>query len=390
MRKFFGSEKIYPTIALFDIGSGSVGGAIARFSGDDRPTITYSTRKSLPLHKELNPDKLSYHTISALNEVGNELIRKGLEGGEVFGVLCTVSSPWSTVEPATVSAEGVERNITEDYLERILEQGREDIRRNASDDRSGMNLVEETVVRTLADGRELWDLESQRANRVDISMLQGFVSDRFHKQAEDTLERIFGATPIVVQTSILPLFLATRDVYDGLLDFILVDISGEVTDLALVKDGMIAGVASFPIGKHSTARNAAMKSGVHPVDSISNIRLRVNGSDNRLSSMDAVYLLQSAREWGRAFNEACANLAALEPLPNTVLVHADSDTADWFVSQISGSRLAPITKGKSDLVSQYISEDIPGRLCNFEGPNIGYDTGLGVAALYYNRRLLSS
>ncbi|MBL7045549.1 MAG: hypothetical protein ISR99_00755 [Parcubacteria group bacterium] len=394
MRKFFGNTTKPPSIALFDIGSGSVGAAVAKFDHSGRPTIVYSTRRALPVLEELSVDRLLSHTLNAIRSVGHDVVMSGYYADgttEPLGVLCTASSPWSAIEPITVASEGVEKEITDDLLEDLTERGRQSIIEalQGRDDGAGMNLVEEVTVRTRFDGVEPVGVQPKRAQKVDVSLLQGFISKRFHEKAEAALEEVFGATPVVIQTSMLPLFLVARDVYHGAEDFLLVDISGEVTDVVLVNGGMVSGSASFPIGKNSVVRSAASVGGVVTTDSLSNLRLRVKGRDSRVPSMQRIQQLQSAREWGTAFNEVCSNLGIIDVLPNTVVIHADSDMVDWFASQISSSRFAPLTRSKADLVSRYIAEDVPGRLCDFEGGNMGRDPGLAIIALYYQRRLLA-
>ena len=61
----FKKDTRWPVI-IFDVGSGSVGAAVAVINGLKKPAVLYSTREILPVRTEISADKLLSSKRSAL------------------------------------------------------------------------------------------------------------------------------------------------------------------------------------------------------------------------------------------------------------------------------------------------------------------------------------
>src|SRR6185436_2890581 len=73
-----GDSKI---IAILDVGSGSIGGALARLNKDGKPSFLYTTREELPMR---------------MNRTGDQLMKDALEASDrIFTVIKKNAALWS-------------------------------------------------------------------------------------------------------------------------------------------------------------------------------------------------------------------------------------------------------------------------------------------------------
>lgn len=86
----FSSTKKEKIIAIFDIGSGSIGGAIARLSSDARtaPVILASTRIDIAHHEHGDFDNFLLKMTHALHDTAQKLHDKRV-GAPEKNILCT-------------------------------------------------------------------------------------------------------------------------------------------------------------------------------------------------------------------------------------------------------------------------------------------------------------
>src|ERR1035437_8456216 len=98
----FSSKKKDKIIALFDIGSGSVGGAIVRIPIDGKgvPTILKSVTNEIKFHKRLKAKNFMKDMISALDLTVNALYNKKV--GVPDQIVCVLASPWYLSETRVI------------------------------------------------------------------------------------------------------------------------------------------------------------------------------------------------------------------------------------------------------------------------------------------------
>ena len=100
----FSSQKKERTVAIFDIGSGSVGGAIVKIptSGKGSPLILKSVRTDIKSHKdkELNFNNFMNDMLFALSSSADSLYH--LKGGAPDEIFCFVASPWYLSETRVI------------------------------------------------------------------------------------------------------------------------------------------------------------------------------------------------------------------------------------------------------------------------------------------------
>ena len=105
---------------IFDIGSGSVGGALVTYATDSAPRVRYSRRLPIPFQQELDFERFVRAMLSTLLDVALKVQSEGIpamvsaEGKsiQIDEVLCIFSAPWtlSNADPLTEAQRTVCRH----------------------------------------------------------------------------------------------------------------------------------------------------------------------------------------------------------------------------------------------------------------------------------------
>jgi len=114
------------------------------------------------------------------------------------------------------------------------------------------------------------------------------------------------------------------------------DISGEVTDLSLSRDGVLLESISFPSGKHMLVRAVISGLKTTPAAALSEMDLFLEHKASREHEEQiAKVLAEATGEWLVFFRDALAQISEEFPLPKTIFYTADGDVAEWYARAIT-------------------------------------------------------
>ena len=127
-----------------------------------------------------------------------------------------------------------------------------------------------------------------------------YTSAHILDKIEDTVGRVFHLDKLHMHSFTLAGFLSLRDIFEFEEDFVFLDISGEVTDISFVKDGVLKEVQTFPLGRNSFIREVVKNFG--NTYELATSMLRSSGFNEldektELKLNDA--LSDVRKEWGR-------------------------------------------------------------------------------------------
>jgi hypothetical protein len=355
---FFG--KSARNVAVIDIRSSSVGAAYATVDAHNVPRIAHSVRVPLDPHateplSETLPRTLEA-ALTALVSEGAPRLRALSGRGSVDEVVATFSSPWQTSVVASRSvANDKEFVFTKQLLAKALAEGAADM--------EGKTRVSEMVIATLLNGYEVQNPFGKRVRRAELIILSSFVDTAVMELATKAIRKAFHRHHIRFNAYLPESFTALRDLYPHQRDFLVVDVSGEATDIMLVKHGLVVSMTSMPHGVNEIARAArsvGFSSPAVPTGETDGIIK----SDNNASFGSRVAEVEMA--WIGFMRECLSAIAKQEPLPRTVLLIAEENVREFLRRLID----AP------DLRSLWLTEEPLGILpvlpSQFSGP-LGID-----------------
>ncbi|PIP73272.1 MAG: hypothetical protein COW88_02685 [Candidatus Lloydbacteria bacterium CG22_combo_CG10-13_8_21_14_all_47_15] len=326
-------------IVLFDIGSLSVGGAIVQFerAGDGRflPTIVWSKRVFLPFQKELNIDRLVKEIYRALSQVCDAMIKNGVGRPDTAHVV--LASPWHMSQTRVASFSQKKPTIVSEWLvdtlvdrevRRFLESGSVSAGASSKD---AVVVIEEKGMKLLLNGFAVDKPFGKRAKEVDVALYVSMSPGAFLGEITKRVDRAFTSIEIEFHTFSFVAFDVVRDMFAEEKNFLVCDVSGEVTDVSVVRDDVLIETASFPHGKNSIMRAVMKASGASPEEALS--RIALSAFPGRSSSFKAPMkkALEKARhEWKEVLADALAKLSEGGLLPHAVFLTAGAEASSWF------------------------------------------------------------
>jgi hypothetical protein len=153
------------------------------------------------------------------------------------------------------------------------------------------------------------------------------MSKNVMEKVREVLEKVFHADTIAFHSFALASFLTIRDLFYNDDNFILVDISGEISDVSIVYNDILYETVSFPLGRNSVVRELQKEEKMLPEEAHSALRLSAEGA---LAPPAAGAVTRIEKKWLDALKEALRSLGGDLPLPQKMFVTADRDVSSWF------------------------------------------------------------
>jgi hypothetical protein len=378
--------------AIFDIGSGSVGGAIAKFVRDSgkKPSILTATRVPIAYQKHLRAERFEGEMLKSLREAAVYLEKNGWRPikknyrGEL-SILCVFSSPWYAAqtkllklrrkEPFVLNSKSV-GNIINKTVKRFKKSDKKN-------DESV--LIEKSAIAISLNGYFTEKPFGKSARTADIALYLSMISSEICGKAAEELNNIFGNADVRFHSFSLASFSAMRDVFSNEKTFLLMDVSGEVTDISLVRDGVLLESVSFPLGKNSLLREVTEALDTIPEEAHSLIRatLEKKGGGAKSGRFEKA-MKQAEDKWQAELRRALNELSEGLVLPGTIFLMADSDLGEWFANAIKKDTFSKYTMAESPFRVVLISVNQLKEHIN-TATNFPLDPFIALESIFFNK-----
>ena len=341
-------EKI---IALFDIGSASVGAGLAIVGRDAKPTIVYQTRTPIQFQENMEFERFVDITIAALSKATHTLITEGFRhltftkhGTRSIDSICvSFASPWYVSQVKVVEhTYDTPQEITRQHITDILQKEEaaflnSKLSQYAEQTEEKPEIIDRRVIGITLNGYSVDAPYGKKATTCTVTMLLSAISERVHTQVAHVLDSAFHNTPVVYDTFGLIAFSTLRDLLHQTDSFLFCDVTGEVTDVGLVREGDLLRLGSFPEGKRDLVRAVIKKFATKPREAESALAQYAReeaSSDETLKMEEVVYTHRNV--WQKAFQELLTTFNEGYAVPHTVALMADSAVIPIFEGYITG------------------------------------------------------
>ncbi|MFA6355246.1 MAG: hypothetical protein WCW65_02385 [Candidatus Paceibacterota bacterium] len=337
----FSSKKKERLVAIFDIGSGSVGGALVRMpsSNKDLPTIIKSTRTDIVTRKELDFNLFLKDMILALGFASRSLSQSKL--GAPDEIICVLASPWYISETRLIKMSKehsfvFSKKTIDELILKEMSSFNTLYKNKYGDIESKPEVIEHPIVGVALNGYHVDDPIGKKTRSLEIDMVISLSPKLCLDKIKETISNSFHSTPVSFSSFIVATYIAVKDKYMNHDSYLLLDIGGEVTDVGIVAKGILKDSLSFPYGKKTLFREICKKLKIELRDAyeIFSLYNKDTLSDKEKDKLEPI--LQSIEKlWGKSFKECINTLPRTLTLPNVMFLTIDSDVKDWFVKVIN-------------------------------------------------------
>lgn len=335
-------------LLVFDIGSGSVGGAIALVSSDGPPAILYSTRSEILFTREASSNRLLSLCLRALSEVMLALLHEGFPKSglsakhpRVKEALVSLSAPWTASRTSFLHLRNPKpMRITESVFQALLHEAEKS---RIEREPKGSVEIEKKLVRSVLNGYETASPYGKEATEAEFTLCSSFSLPKITEKITEMITHLVHPEHLSFHSFSLLSFATLRDIHPQSESFIFMDVSGEQTEVSIVKKSVPLETISFPFGKNHLVR-ALANAGLPPATAESFMKLHVeNKGDGRLYEKATGVFEAFGDEWLKHFLRAVATFSEEMFLPKTLYLTSDDTISPVIQAAIAKGDFSKFT-----------------------------------------------
>lgn len=385
---------------IFDIGSSSVGAALALLEKDAPTRVFYTVRETISLAETPEPERFFRDMLAALARVNAAVLKDGFRhihlpkkrgSHRIKHVAYVFSSPWCVTQTKII---GIDRKksfaFTKNFVARIVAEhekrfGLATINARSSDLADRLTVLERRIVHVSLDGYHVAQPYGKKARQAEISLFMSLAPKPVIDRISEVSLTTFHPRDTKMFSSPLVAFSMVRDSFHDIDDFTFLDLGGEISEVSVVKGGLILETVSFPSGFRSLVRTVAWSLKTSYGEAESLLRLHADGHADAVAKGRLSTALQAASdEWSSALRMALSRLAHKSSLPRELFINADSDLVHFFISSIKEQKADHFGDDGGPFCVNLLKPD------NFKGavtfaPHARKDVSLALAAAFLGR-----
>ncbi len=383
-----GKKKNEELCLIFDITSASVGGALFYTKNSIKSKMTrgelnrtiFSVREPITFSREIDYDKFLSLTLKSLEIVAGKICNARL--GAPDKIFCTLFSPWYASQTRTVNftlgkSFTFTAKLADSLIQKEIKLFEEEVMGYLSD-KNDIRLIELKNMQVSLDGKMNNNPLGKRAKELSMTIFISMSQEQVLNKIKETIGRHFHVQKMKFISFAMASFSVTRDIFTKQKDFLLVDVSGEVTDISLVNNDILVDSISFPLGQNYFIREIARVFNCTLDEA--KLYLSLYKDKHMLNAMGRKFepvIDKLKMNWQKSFKKSLENFSNNSIDTNTIFLTIDKNLADFF-SEImkNDSKFKVIILGTQTLHGNVSFEE-----------NIARDNFLTLESIYINKIL---
>ncbi|MCX6753340.1 MAG: hypothetical protein NTW62_03300 [Candidatus Nomurabacteria bacterium] len=386
----FSKKEKNELVAVFDIGSSSVGAALFYKNSSGSPEIIFSVREEIPITEKLEFNRFLDLGLKALEEVAKKISLSGL--GAPKKTYCTLSSPWYASQTRTIKLEKNTPFIfTAKMADGLIQKEialfeEEHINQYATTDKKA-RIIEFKNMKTTLNGYVTTAPIGEKASKVEMVLFMSMSPESVLQKFEESIGRHLHSKGIIFSSLAINCFTVARDMFIMRESFLLIDIGGEVTDISMVKKEILCESISFPMGKNFLYRSLAELLG-QTIDQAKSLfaLYREGHAEEVLKVRIDESLIKVKADWLKNFQNSLVNLSNDISIPSVIFTTADEDVSNWFVETIKNEQFNQYTLTESKFKLVVLDTQTLHGIASFKD-GISRDRFIILESIYINRFL---
>lgn len=375
-------------VLAFDIGSSSVGGVFFCTQKSGIPKIITTVREPITLEKDIDASQFLALTMKSLDIVAGKIYKAGL--GAPKSIFCVLSSPWHVSQTRVIKLEKntpfiFTAKLANELVKKEIALFEEEYLVKYPNTESKVRSIEFKNIKTMLNGYETPNPLNQKAKELEMTIFISISPEQVLKKVEETIRSHFNFEDIKFSSFILSSFSVVRDMYIHNEDFLLVEIGGEVTDIAMAKKNVLRESISFPFGRNFIIRKVAsiLHSSLDEAKSFISLLKDGHASVPVVKKVTPV-IDKLKMEWLGKFQESLVNLTNDISIPATIYIAVDKDFENFFCQIIETEQFNQYTLTESKFKIIFLSTELFHGMAEFQ-ENIVRDPFLIIDSIYINR-----
>ncbi len=380
---------------LVDIGNGSIAGAIAISSPFKKTKILYCSRKAFDIVDIQSNTKLANNMYGLLNDILSDISKdQAKKHTKISNVVVSFSSPWIVLNTKLIHiSEEKPFIVTEAFINDVINK-EEVVFKNELESETlkslhtnSIEVLDKTIVSSRLNDYSLKNIIGKKTNILDASVCLSAVSKAVAGKVRSIVSKHTGLSDedISLHSFSLVSFLVIRDFFVSDNDFIIMDVTGETTDISLVQSGVLIKNTSFLSGRNFIIRQISKKLNISHKLAQSMFRLyMLEKIDDK--SKDTVYevLTDVEKEWSIYLEDALLDLSSNMVLPSKIFLTADDDVASFYSDCIKLPKTGLTLNFRKNANVIHINNEILSQIYECD-PRVISDEFIGLLAVFLSK-----
>jgi hypothetical protein len=326
----FGAKKKRISIALIDIDSSSVGGGLAHVQSGEQPIMYFTARQDIEAREHEEVSEAMLRTLeevaSRLVTLGGPVLRQETGSGHIDRILVSVGAPW---QKTAIRIEAVSETKPFIFTQALLSE----ITKKGQKIPEGYVTSGESVIATLLNGYEIPKPFGKKVTRADMIILSSLLDEKVAKTIEKTLRKTYHTHALTLTALASVAYASFRDIYPHENDFLVLEVSGEATDIAFVKRGLLVDVASIAHGINDLIRGSSNKDEVATTD-LSHALI-----DSTRNARFGARVEETEKAWLENIVKMLQEASVRHALPRTLFLLAEPNSREYLRRLLDASSM---------------------------------------------------
>lgn len=391
-------------VAIFDIGNGSIGGALVKLTTHGVPVILYTHREPIAFAPQPSAKYLMSSMLKMLQIVTDNLTKEGLKRvkASFFGshklrdAFCVFASPWYVSQTKVIHEEkdtafSVSAGTMNSLIKKEQDQFNEEIKSGKYEQIFGPDtqLLEKKIVNVKLNGYQIHNPAGKKAKELELTLFSSFISKEIIKGVEETIHKSFAVRSVNHFSYGFVSWNASKVLFPDIHDHFFFDVSSETTDISLVSRDILIETISFPMGKSELLRNVVRELNIAPDVALSSLSMYFSDQiDPRFKEKLGAILSPVSEKWHNSCVLALKQFQKIYALPKAAFVTADLDTSKFFLKTLEKEFPAELNIVGNKLSVSVIGADTVQKFIEML-PGTASDSFISTESIFFNNLFLS-
>lgn len=323
---FFGGKNKSKKIILFDFRSSSVAASIMSTHPDsDVPTILFTQREHYYFTEAPKADEFINRAHVALKKCIKAIhafktTDPNLEH-TVSEVHVLYGAPWYTPDFLDIHYEQ-DKNFTfsKELLTKIVKHATKDLENNTPG-----TIIEKNVASILINGYETNEPFNKKARDVKMSFYLSYVSEETKNDIEQIIKDGFHVDEIYSHSHTSVLYSFLKQNFHATDNYVLLDVSGEMTEITIIRNSFFKKHITIPVGAHIFARKLSELSGYDLYTSRSHLNVFLDDTNEPTSKKKIAKVFEHIKDYYLDLVKTSFNQQKVVDIPTKIFIISDSE-----------------------------------------------------------------
>ncbi len=372
MSFLFGNKNKSELVAILDVGSSRVGGALVLISRNKttKPKILLSVKNQINEDHNLNTEKFTIAMESALRATLRD-IEKAKQGSPTR-IICFLSSPWYASQTRTINFVKnapfiLTQKIIDDLVTKEIKLFESDHLQKYAADPEKPRILESKITQIMLHGYKVPDPIGKKITEVELSLFLSMCPGKILASIEKEAFQVFHGAKVRFTTFVFSSYAVARDIFPDNENFLLIDIGGEITDIGIVKNDVLLESISFPRGSNFLLRKISEGLGKTFEESTSLLNMCMDDKLNDTEKQRVSGPLHTAKqEWLSMFQKSLGSMASDLLVPEHIYLITDKALASCFIETINKEEFSQYALAEKKFEITTFNEAMLHNFCTFE------------------------